>query len=241
MLHYVLCTMRVNRRLICAACLAITTPLFVFSQEQTLKVINKPAQHKHLVRADSMQKMVALDKFVPGIIIELQYATAKNFTGVQLYPPAKTTFVRLPVARALAAVQQQLATMGLGLKVWDAYRPHSTTKEMWDLIKDERYVANPAKGSGHNRGIAVDVTLIDLRSGEELDMGTPFDHFTEAAHHNYKGLTAAQQEARTLLKNVMEQNGFRALATEWWHYSWPDGAKYEVLDLSFNQLARLAN
>lgn len=190
---------------------------------------------------DSMQKMVSLQQLVPGIIIQLPYATKQNFTHTKLYPSTKTTYLRMTAAKTIAAIQLELAPLGLGIKIWDAYRPYKATKKMWDLIRDERYVANPAKGSGHNRGIAVDLTLVDVETGKELDMGTPFDEFTPAAHHGFRGLTNAQQEARLLLKNVMEKHGFKALATEWWHYSWPDALRYDVLDLSFRQLERLAN
>lgn len=225
----------------CAAFLTIITPLIVFTQTGGLKVINKPELFTKSYAQDSMQRMVSLKKVAPGIIIDLRYASRQNFTGKKLYPQSTATFLRMPAAKALAAVQMALAAKGMGLKIWDAYRPFRVTKKMWELIKDERYVAHPSKGSGHNRGISVDLTLIDLHTGNEWDMGTPFDHFSEAAHHNYKGLTEEQQKNRMVLKTIMEQHGFKPLATEWWHYSWPDSERFPVMDLSFRQLEKLAN
>ena len=109
---------------------------------------------------------------------------------------------------------------------------------MWELIGDERYVANPAKGSGHNRGLAVDLTLI--KDGKEVNMGTGFDHFTDTAHHSFKALPADVIKHRQLLRSTMEKHGFRALETEWWHYSWPNEKNYQVLDLSFRKLRKAA-
>ncbi len=111
---------------------------------------------------------------------------------------------------------------------------------MWEVVPDARYAANPAKGSGHNRGAAVDVTLINLQTKEELTMPTGFDDFTEKAHHNYLNLPTQVIVNRELLKSTMEKFGFSALETEWWHYSIPNAAnKFELLDLSFNQIKKL--
>lgn len=181
--------------------------------------------------------MVDLGHRIPQLKIDLRYATADNFTGRRLYPKSKRTYVRLAVARALELVATELAAAGYGLKVWDAYRPYAATKKMWDLIGDERYVANPAKGSGHNRGLAIDLTLV--QNGKEADMGTGFDHFSDTAHHSFTTLPAAVLQRRMLLRSVMEKHGFRALETEWWHYSWPNDRDYDVLDLSFSQLRKL--
>lgn len=183
--------------------------------------------------------MVELKDAVPNIEYNLVYATGNNFTGTKLYKQGNATFARLPVVKALQLVQSELQLQGYGLKVFDAYRPYAVTKKMWELIKDERYVANPAKGSGHNRGLAVDVTIIDLNTGKELDMGTGFDNFTDTAHHAFKALSTAVLANRTLLRQLMEKHGFRALETEWWHYSWPNDRSYDVLDIDFKKLKAL--
>ena len=107
---------------------------------------------------------------------------------------------------------------------------------MWDLIKDERYVANPSKGSGHNRGLSVDLTIITLNTGQELDMGTGFDHFSDTAHQDFTSLAGQVLKNRKLLKETMEKYGFKALSTEWWHYSWTNDRNYAVLDIDFKKL-----
>lgn len=202
---------------------------------QNIKVIDKIKVYRQQVAQDRNYKMVELRRHIPTLVYDLRYATANNFTGRVLYNQKKQTFLRWPVAQALKKVQTELIKQGIGLKVFDAYRPYSVTKKMWELIKDERYVANPAKGSGHNRGIAVDVTLIDLTTGIELEMGTAYDAFTDTAHHSFKNLPHLILQNRQLLKNCMAAAGFAALETEWWHYSWPNAANYEVLNIPFKK------
>ncbi|MFL5741981.1 MAG: M15 family metallopeptidase [Flavisolibacter sp.] len=182
--------------------------------------------------------MMELKSLVPGLRYDLRYATTNNFTGKKLYSEGNHTYLRLPVARALQEIQIELNEKGLALKIFDAYRPYSVTEKMWTLIHDERYVANPAKGSGHNRGLAVDLTIIYLKTGAELNMGTGFDNFTDSAHHTFKSLPPEILINRLLLRQQMEKHGFAALETEWWHYSWPNDRNYEVLDLDFRKLEK---
>lgn len=183
--------------------------------------------------------MIELREMIPDLVYDFPYATKNNFTGSQLYRDSSMTFVRLPVAKALLEVQKELRVQGYGLKIYDAYRPYSVTKKMWDLVKDERYVADPAKGSGHNRGLAIDLTIIDLRTQKEIDMGTRFDNFTDTAHHAFKDLPLLVLNNRLLLRRLMEKQGFKALETEWWHYSWPNNRNYDVLDIDFKKLKAL--
>lgn len=218
---------------------AIITPFLTFGQAAAVGLVSKSRQHQQLVRKDPAQRLVQLNGLIGFATIRLPYATRSNFTGRKLYHKGNRTFLRLPVATALQEVAGDVAQLGYGLLIWDAYRPYSASKKMWALVPDERYVANPAKGSGHNRGIAVDLTLYNLSTGEELDMGTGFDHFSETAHHGFTGLNAQQQQNRMILKKAMEAHGFTALSTEWWHYSW-QGKSFPLLDLSFRQLAKLA-
>ncbi|MDB5251102.1 MAG: peptidase [Flaviaesturariibacter sp.] len=182
--------------------------------------------------------MVELHSVIPSILYDLRYGTTSNFMRRDLYGQTNLTFLRLPVALALQRVASTLATQGYGVKIFDAYRPYSITKKMWALIHDERYVANPAKGSGHNRGLAVDLTLTDLKTGREIPMGTGFDHFSDTAHHSFTSLPAAQLKNRLLLRSAMEAAGFKALETEWWHYAWPNDRQYDVLDIGFRKLSR---
>ena len=203
---------------------------------QPLEVVTNKKNYKQEVRKDEQQKMIELKWLIPGIIYDLQYATSNNFTGKKLYQQSRYTYLRLPAAMALKKVQAELQQQGRGLMIFDAYRPYSVTKMMWNLIKDERYVANPASGSGHNRGLSVDLTIVDLLTGKPLDMGTPFDNFTDTAHHNFKQLAPEVLQNRLLLKTTMEKYGFRALSTEWWHYSWPNTNGFKVLDIDFRKL-----
>jgi D-alanyl-D-alanine dipeptidase len=203
-----------------------------------LKVTTSYNDYRRQVAKDGKKQMVELKSLVPSIHYDLKYATTDNFTGQRLYRQDKLTFLRSPAADALKKVQEQLAGQGLGLKIFDAYRPWSTTKKMWDLVKDERYVANPEKGSNHNRGLAVDLTIIELSTGKELDMGTGFDNFTDTSHHDFRKLPPQVLNNRKLLKGIMEQNGFRLFETEWWHYSWPNDRDYEVLDIDFNKFRK---
>ena len=184
--------------------------------------------------------MIELKSIIPTLVYDLRYSTEDNFVKKALYPPfTSVTFLRLPAANALANVQKELAEKGLGLKIFDAYRPYSVTVKFWELIKDERYVANPSKGSGHNRGLAVDLTIIDLKTGKELEMGTDFDNFTDTAHHTFTALSETVLNNRKLLKDVMLKYGFKLFETEWWHYYWPNHRNYEVMDLSFKKLNHL--
>lgn len=188
-----------------------------------------------MIQLDSNQRMVDLQTLIPGIRFDLRYTTPQNFTGQKLYPNTRTTYLRLPAAKALEQVQARLSARGLGLVIFDAYRPYSVTVKMWNLIHDERFVANPEKGSGHNRGISVDLTICELSTGKLLDMGTDFDHFSEKARHDATDFPSIVLSNRSLLKSVMEEAGFRPYMDEWWHYSLP-GSSYALLDLSFKQL-----
>lgn len=183
--------------------------------------------------------MINLQKIIPNIIFDLKYNSANNFTKRKLYKSAKTTYLRKDPAAALLLVQEILKKMGLGLKIFDAYRPYAVTKLMWDIVHDERYVANPKNGSGHNRGVAVDLTLVNLSTGKELNMGTAFDNFTDTAHHTFtKNLSPEIIANRTLLKSTMEKFGFKSLETEWWHYSWKSNEIYDVMDINFKKLIK---
>jgi len=180
--------------------------------------------------------LVPVEEVHPSALPEVRYATRYNFTGAQLYPSARLWLHR-DTASALSRVQKDLAKQGLGLKVFDAYRPFSVQQRMWNLIRDERYVSNPAKNRGrHTRGTAVDVTLVDAR-GKQLDMPTDFDDFTDRAHSDYPGVTTRQKTNRELLARVMSRHGFVPYPFEWWHFDLRGWEKYPVLDISPRELA----
>lgn len=203
-----------------------------------LAVVNKASHYQISIAQDSLKQMVIIDDYIPYVKTDFVYATANNFTHHILYKKPEG-YLRLAAAIALQAVANNLAKKGLGLLIYDAYRPYSVTKTMWQIVPDDRYAANPAKGSGHNRGIAVDLTLYNLQTGLTLSMPTPFDDFSEKAHHNYMQLDSVVLYNRQLLKSVMEKNGFIALDTEWWHYYLPNASKYELLDFDFKQMKKL--
>jgi D-alanyl-D-alanine dipeptidase len=207
--------------------------------QYNIPVITTTRQYRNTVRNDTSKRMVAVKNYVKPLVTDWKYATTGNFTKIALYKkPA--AYLRLDAAKALELVQEDLASKNLGLKFFDAYRPYSVTEKMWKVVPDDRYAANPARGSGHNRGAAMDVTLVDLATGEELPMPTAFDDFTEKAHHNYQDLDSNILRNRALLKTTMEKHGFLALDTEWWHYFLPNAKKYDLMDLSFRQMKRMA-
>jgi D-alanyl-D-alanine dipeptidase len=176
-----------------------------------------------------------------GLLLDLRYATKNNFVNKILYTEKpQATYLRKPVVLALDSVLADLKKMHLGLKIFDAYRPYFITLQLWGKEPDSRYAADPAKGSGHNRGIAVDLSLIDLKTQQPLEMPTGFDNFTDSAHQDFMALSARVIQHRNLLKQLMEKHGFIALSTEWWHFSWPNPENYEVLDLSFHQMKKIA-
>lgn len=202
-------------------------------------VTDKWDTYKKQVKTDSSKRMVELKSVIPGLVYDLRYATRNNFMHRLMYPATTTsTFMRLPAAIALQKIQVELNQKGLGLKIFDAYRPYSVTVKFWELVKDERYVANPSKGSGHNRGIAVDLTIIHLKNGRELDMGTGFDDFTDTAHHTFTRLPEEVLQNRELLRSTMEKYGFKAYESEWWHYFLAGGNRFEILDFDFPKLKK---
>ncbi len=204
-----------------------------------LLVISNAGQLQTSYRKDPSREMTDLKKCIPGIQLELRYAGRNNFMHQQLYPFITTTYLRKQAADSLALVQKELNQIGLGLKIFDAYRPYSVTEKMWEPVKDDRYAADPKKGSGHNRGAAVDLTILNVRSNKELDMGTGFDNFSDTAHHAFSGLPVGILQNRSLLKTMMEKHGFKALDTEWWHYSLYNAAGFELLDVNFAILKKL--
>src|SRR6266487_3480345 len=166
-------------------------PITMPKNEYGLQVIDNKELFMKTVNADSNKTMINLKSYIPLLIIELRYASLNNFMHRRMYPAkTKDTYMRLPAAKALLQVQEELNIKGYGIKIFDAYRPYSVTKKFWELVHDERYVADPKKGSGHNRGIAVDLTIVDLQTKNELVMGTGFDNFTDSAHHDFKDLPA---------------------------------------------------
>ncbi|MGV3767962.1 MAG: M15 family metallopeptidase [Chitinophagaceae bacterium] len=227
-----------NLLVIC--CFACFVHCFAQTKQVTLnryglEVINDSKLYRQLLRAGKASALFPLAQ-LPGIQTALRYAGTDNFTGKLLYRDGAAAYLITPAAIALRKVLDELKEKGLGLLVWDAYRPYSVTEMIWKEVKDERYAANPAKGSGHNRGLSIDCTLYDLQTGVPLEMPTDFDDFSEKAHHSFQGLTATVLRNRKTLLEAMEKNGFKSLSTEWWHYSFPNTGNFPLLDIPFKKL-----
>jgi D-alanyl-D-alanine dipeptidase len=198
-------------------------------------VVDDISFYKKEIERDSLNKLVNLEKFIPGIKLDIKYATKDNIAGMKVYNKPKA-FLRLPAAYALKKVEAELNKRGLGLKIFDAYRPYSVTVLFYEKIKDTDYVASPWKGSRHNRGCAVDVSIINLKTGKELEMPTKIDDFTLKAHSDYQELSDTVKRNRGLLLNVMKRYGFEQLPTEWWHFDFSGWANYFLMDLKFDDL-----
>jgi D-alanyl-D-alanine dipeptidase len=201
--------------LIAAACATTQPP-----------VVRSTAEYDRLVAADPDKRLVE----ITDIPRDVRYATTNNFMHVKLYPVAKV-FLRRPAAIALHEVERELARDGLGLKIFDGYRPYRVTVQMWKPIRNPDFVADPAKGSRHNRGAAVDLTLIDRRTGRELPMPTGYDDFTPRARQDFNDLPPDALANRARLRDVMKSHGFDPLPSEWWHFDFRGWEKFELLDL----------
>lgn len=204
-------------------------PWLAFAQEATPSPAAQPMAVEH--------NLVNVGMIYPALLQEIRYATTYNFTGRTLYP-FPTAFVHRDVATALQKVQEELGWEGLGLKIYDGYRPISVQAKMWSLVPDERYVSDPGKSKGkHTRGTAVDVTLVD-RIGNDLKMPTAYDDFTEKAHRFSKKWSALERKNSLKLEAIMKKHGFTPFPYEWWHYDYKDWEKYPPLDITFEELGK---
>ena len=219
--------------LLCA--IGLHDPIFVRAAEPPQVQITQPEptlvapESIFMSQLPSWARLVDIRTVNRNIRLDIRYATTNNFLKRKLYPISKCA-LRSSVAQKLALVQTDLEKIGLGLKVYDCYRPFSVTKQMWEVLPDPNYVANPARGSRHNRGAAVDLTLVD-RTGKELEMPTPFDDFTAKAHRDYAGGSAQSRKNRQLLEDAMKKQGFIGITTEWWHFDSEDWQKFAILDI----------
>lgn len=176
------------------------------------------------------QEMVEIGKG-DGIVIDLRYTTAENFFKTAFYPQGSRALLRPQTAAKLGKVQAELKAQGLALKALDAYRPLSVQRAMWKTLPDARYVADPAKGGRHNRGAAVDVTLVDAATGKELAMPTAHDEFSEKAGAHFKLVPPEMFKNRQTLQRVMTRHGFAIYDSEWWHFDDAEWQKYEAMDV----------
>lgn len=161
---------------------------------------------------------VRLKDLSPDFVYELKYATPDNFLKQAVYDCGEC-YLRKSTAEALVKANEAFKQLGYRIKLFDCYRPLSVQKKMWKILPGTHYVANPAKGSKHNRGAAVDLTLVDAQ-GKELNMGTPFDFFGKEAHHTYTEHSKEVLENRELLKETLDKFNFKSIYSEWWHYEY---------------------
>jgi D-alanyl-D-alanine dipeptidase len=181
--------------------------------------------------------LVELERVVPNVKLEIRYATSNNFLGTPVYEQARA-FLQRPAADALARVGRAVRRQGYGLLVFDAYRPWYVTKIFWDATPDDKkqFVADPAEGSRHNRGCAVDLTLYDLKTGQAVSMPSGYDEMTERAYADYTGGTEAQRQHRAILRRAMEAEGFTVYQYEWWHYDYRDWRLYGIGNVPFEKI-----
>ena len=186
-------------------------------------------------REANLVELITLDETIK---LDIRYATSDNFVGRPVYPAARA-FLQKPAAKAVARVHKKLRKQGLGLVIFDGYRPWTITKLFWDVVPDNKrkFVADPAKGSKHNRGCAVDLSMFELATGRLVDMPSGYDEFTERASPNYAGGTEQQRANRELLRRLMEAEGFTVNPNEWWHFDYKNWQDYAIYDISFDEAA----
>lgn len=196
----------------------------------------RPPVEPSATRTPDLVEVVALD---PTIRTDVRYATTNNFAGHAVYPVARV-FLQREAAEAVVRAHRALAASGYGLLLFDGYRPWSVTRLFWEITPPEQraFVADPRKGSRHNRGCAVDLTLYDRTTGREVEMPSAYDDFSEKASPAWAGGDPAARERRDLLRRTLEAEGFTVYENEWWHYDYRGWREYPVLDRSFAELTK---
>lgn len=212
----------------------VALALLVLFAATSLRAQEQPPVEAGPFLPTDLVELVNLD---PTLRLDIRYATSNNFLGRPVYTEARA-FLQRPAAKALVRVNRRLRRQGYGLLIFDGYRPWSVTKIFWDATAPDKrqFVANPAMGSRHNRGSAVDLSLFDLKTGTEVTMPSTYDDFTERAAPTYQGGTPEERRRRDLLRTEMEREGFTVYENEWWHFDFKDWKKYPVLNLSFAEI-----
>jgi len=200
-----------------------------------LAIVNTGADYKASVKANPNNELVDIKKAIPSIVLDIRYATKNNFMKQVMYKQARA-FARKPVVQQLKIIQAELAKKGYGLKIFDAYRPYAITIAFYEKATDKNFVANPAKGSKHNRGCAIDLTIIDLKTGKDVPMPTPYDSFEAAAAPHFNELPAEIIKNRDFLIATMQAHGFKVIYNEWWHFDFNGWQDYDLMDIDFAAL-----
>lgn len=217
---------------VCAVCGAQT------NGSAALQVQQEPPVEEGTFRKPELVELIKLD---PTIRLDIRYATSNNFLGRPVYKQARA-FLQLPAAQALSRANRALRKKGYGLVIHDGYRPWFVTKIFWDATADDKkeFVADPAKGSRHNRGCAVDLSLFDLKTGKLVEMPSDYDEMTARSHINYQGGSEESRRLRELLRSAMEAEGYAVYEPEWWHYDYKDWKEYPILNISFAEIGKPA-
>jgi zinc D-Ala-D-Ala dipeptidase len=227
-----------NRRQVVSAFALL--PLVACARQKPDKDIPFIGEPKSATKPDASdpQRLIELVSLDPSIRLDMRYATSNNFTGHILYGQARA-FLTVKAAQALVRANKRAQADGYGLTIFDAYRPWRVTKQLWDATPrgpKKNYVANPKKGSKHNRGCAVDLSLHDLRTGALVEMPSGFDDFSEKAHRDYMGAGARANANRSRLQGYLEAEGFVGLSNEWWHFDFTGWESYPVMDIPFDKI-----
>jgi D-alanyl-D-alanine dipeptidase len=222
-----------DRRPVAAGTFRITPRRPIEELRRDALAATPPPQADSLLPSD----LVEVRTLDPGIKYDIRYASTNNFMGAVFYSSSHA-FLQRPAAEAVARAHRKLAQHGYGLLIHDAYRPWYVTKMFWDATPDSLrdFVADPAAGSRHNRGAAVDLTLYDLKTGEPIRMPSGYDEFSERAFPNYPGGTTEQRRLRDLLRRVMEEEGFNVYEFEWWHFDYGNWRRYRIGTATFEEL-----
>jgi len=194
----------------------------------------EPPKENGTFRKPDLVELVKLDRTIK---LDIRYATSNNFLGRPVYTEARA-FLQRPAAEALVRANKVLRKNGYGLIIHDGYRPWSVTKIFWDATPADKkvFVADPAQGSRHNRGCAVDLSLFDLKTGEEVVMPSGYDEMSERSHINFAGGTPEATRLRDMLRVAMEAEGFAVYEPEWWHYDYKDWKEYPILNIGFSEI-----
>lgn len=200
-----------------------------------LKIVSDYKNYKAGVEKNPNLELVDIKKAIPSVVLDIRYATKDNFMKQVMYKQARA-FARKPVVEKLKLIQAILKKKGYGLKIYDGYRPYAVTVSFYEKASDKNFVANPSKGSKHNRGCAVDLSIIDLKTGKDVPMPTPYDSFEAAAAPHYTKLPAQIIKNRDFLINTMQANGFKVIYNEWWHFDFIGWQAYDLMDIPFEKL-----
>ncbi|MBS1506199.1 MAG: M15 family metallopeptidase [Bacteroidetes bacterium] len=215
---------------------ALLLPLAVTGQNKYGLNPTNFVQYKASLKSDPDKELVDLEKVIPGVVLDIRYATTNNLTNEKIYRLAKA-YARKPVAEALKKAQADFVKLGYAIKIFDGYRPYSATVKFYETMNgDTTYVASPYKGSRHNRGCAIDMTILDLKSKKDLKMPSEYDAPVKESWPSTPVADPEVRKNRDTLISVMERNGFKVYTTEWWHFDFVGWEKFEVMNIDFEEL-----